>query len=79
MAKRIPCQHRVVDLSYMAFHSDAEQRKARGEKQGRCPLCLKWVWRSHFFTHTDFLEAADCADRVLGSTEAEKRRMKRRR
>jgi hypothetical protein len=43
----LPCgSHSAQDLGYIAWHSDAEIRTARGEKQVRCSRCKRYVWQS---------------------------------
>lgn len=42
------CVHRVSTLPYLAFHEDADRRHKRGEKQRKCPVCLKWFWESEY-------------------------------
>jgi hypothetical protein len=63
-----------IELGYTADAMDAEARLARGEEQGACPFCGKWFWPDAFFTRTDYLEAADCADSRLATTAYEERR-----
>ena len=35
------------DLGYMAFHSDADRRHKRGERQVYCGVCKRWQWPEH--------------------------------
>lgn len=43
------CLHLKSNLSYLAAHSDAQRRMKRGEKQRKCPICLKWIWESEYY------------------------------
>jgi len=63
----VKCQHKKPELSYLSAHADAEERMRKGEQQAYCPWCCKWIWRSHFNSHTDYLEAMDSADSVKGA------------
>jgi hypothetical protein len=38
-----PCCIRP-DLTYLNWHSDAERRTRRGERQKKCPKCQRWYW-----------------------------------
>lgn len=33
-----------VDIAYVAWHAEAGRRYRKGERQGRCPDCLKWYF-----------------------------------
>jgi acyl carrier protein phosphodiesterase len=44
-----PCpSHKFRNLGYVATSEDADRRVANGERQRRCPVCLRWIWRSEF-------------------------------
>jgi hypothetical protein len=44
-----PCpSHKFRNLGYVATSADADRRIANGERQRRCPVCLRWIWRSEF-------------------------------
>lgn len=36
--------HQRSQLGYIAWHEDAERRTNAGERQRRCPVCLRWLW-----------------------------------
>ena len=38
------CKHREDNLSYLAWHEDAERRAKRGQKQRLCTECGRWIW-----------------------------------
>ncbi len=46
--KKSECQHSVSTLPYMAWHTDAKRRASKGDKQVKCPVCLKFIWRNDF-------------------------------
>lgn len=46
------CVHRNSTLGYLAAHADADKRMKRGEKQRKCPVCLKWIWESEYYPVT---------------------------
>jgi hypothetical protein len=46
--KRLKCSHADQALPYMAAAMDAERRMAKGERQLKCPNCLRWFWESEF-------------------------------
>ncbi len=31
-------------MGYIEAHADAKRRLANGERQRRCPVCMKWFW-----------------------------------
>jgi endogenous inhibitor of DNA gyrase (YacG/DUF329 family) len=39
-------------LPYLQWHADADERMKRGERQRKCPVCMKYVWGSFWKTNT---------------------------
>lgn len=58
---------------------EAATRGDRGEQQGCCPICGKWVWPHLFNTRTDYLEAMDWADHIAAAIQRDEQIERRRR
>jgi hypothetical protein len=40
-----PCNHNLVNLSYVAWHEWANKKTRRGDKQKQCPKCNLWLFK----------------------------------
>ena len=40
--------HHPFQLSYVAWHEEAERREKRGMVQRKCPTCERWFWRDEY-------------------------------
>jgi hypothetical protein len=48
----------VPNLSYLAFHADAERRTKAGQVQKQCPVCKLWRWPDQIKTEKEDAEKA---------------------